>query len=121
MKVSRETAFGAHARLEGTMKVQVNTGDSVQGSEDLIRLVQESIENAVANFGDAITRVEAHLSDENSDKGGRDKRCVLEVRLKGLKPIAVTHQADTLQFTVDGAAEKLKTAVGSTLGRLGNR
>lgn len=103
------------------MKVQVNTGDNVQGSEELIHLVQERIENAVANFGDTITRVEVHLADENAAKGGADKRCLIEARLKGLKPIAVTHQAQTLQFAVDGAAEKLKTAVGSTLGRLGTR
>lgn len=103
------------------MKIQVNTGENVQGSEDLIRLVQEKVENAVAHFGDSITRVEAHISDENADKGGKDKRCLLEARLKGLKPIAVTHQAPTLQFAVDGATEKLKAAIGSTLGRLGAR
>lgn len=103
------------------MKIQVNTGDNVQGSVELIRLVQERIENAVANFGDSITRVEVHLADENAARGGTDKRCLIEVRLKGVKPIAVTHQAQTLQFAVDGAAEKLKNAIGSTLGRLGTR
>jgi ribosome-associated translation inhibitor RaiA len=103
------------------MKIQVNAGENIQGSEELARRVQEKVENALANFGDAITRVEAHLSDENSAKGGQDKRCALEARVKGQRPIAVTHQAESLQFAVDGAAEKLKSAVGSMLGRLSAR
>jgi ribosome-associated translation inhibitor RaiA len=103
------------------MKIQVNTGDDVQGSADLIRGVRQDLEKAVANFSSAITRIEAHLSDENSAKGGKDKRCVLEARVKGMKPIAVTHQAQTLEFAVDGAAEKLKAAIGSMLGRLSAR
>lgn len=117
-----ESARATRARsVEVTMKIQVNTGENVQGTEDLIRFVRERIENAVANFGDTITRVEAHISDENAAKGGKDKRCLLEARLKGLKPIAVTHQAESLQFAVDGATEKLKAAISSTLGRLGAR
>jgi len=33
----------------------------------------------------------------------------------------VSHQAATLEQAVDGAAEKLKRSLDSTLGRLGNR
>jgi hypothetical protein len=65
-------------------------------------------------------KVEVHLSDENSHKksGHNDKRCVLEARLEGLQPIAVTLQAATLDQAVDGAAEKLKNSLESALGRL---
>jgi hypothetical protein len=67
--------------------------------------------------------VEVHLSDENSDKksGVDDMRCLLEARLAGLQPIAVSHEAATLQGAVHGAAEKLKRSLDSTLGRLGDR
>jgi hypothetical protein len=67
--------------------------------------------------------VEVYLSDENSDIkfGTDDMRCVLKARITGLSPIAVTHQAATVDQAVDGAAEKLKRSLESTLGRLGNR
>lgn len=101
------------------MQIQVNTGPDVHGGEDLIRRVREIVEGAVHKFADRITRIEAHLSDENSAKGGADdKRCVLEARLSGLPPIAVTHQAETMQLAIDGAAEKLEKAIGRQIGRL---
>ena len=101
------------------MQIQVNTDNHINGTEDLIRRVQEMVEGAVSNFADRITRIEAHLSDENAAKGGEhDKRCMLEARLNGLQPIAVTHQAESMQLAIDGAAEKLEHAIGHTLGRL---
>jgi ribosome-associated translation inhibitor RaiA len=104
------------------MQIQVNTDRHVEGGEDFAAQVQATVENAVANYADRITRIEVHLSDENSVKGGaNDMRCVLEARLSGLQPIAVTHQAESLQLAVDGAAEKLENALRSTLGRLAER
>jgi hypothetical protein len=80
------------------------------------------MEGTVGRFADQITRVEVHLSDENSQKGGdEDKRCLLEARLAGLQPMAVSHQAATLPQAIDGAATKLAKALESTLGRLGSQ
>jgi ribosome-associated translation inhibitor RaiA len=42
----------------------------------------------------------------------------MEARLEGRRPIAVTHQAATLDQAVDGAADKLAKLIESTLGRL---
>jgi hypothetical protein len=64
--------------------------------------------------------MEVHLSDENSDKkdGYDNMRCMIEARLEGRQPIAVTHQATTLDEAVDGAADKLTNLIETTLGRL---
>jgi ribosome-associated translation inhibitor RaiA len=68
---------------------------------------------------DRITRVEVHLSDQNGDKSGQDdKRCMLEARLEGRQPTVVTHHAASLDEAVDGAADKLKRFLESTLERL---
>jgi hypothetical protein len=73
-------------------------------------------------FGTQVTRVEAHLSDENSGKFGvDDKRCLLEARLADLQPIAVSHEAATMQQAAAGAAEKLQRALESRIGRLRDR
>jgi len=105
------------------MLIQINTDSNIEGDDALAQQVEAVVRNTLDRFSEQITRVEIHLSDENSDKqsGTEDKRCLLEARLAGLQPIAVSHQAATLEQAVDGAAEKLKRTLDSTLGRLGNR
>lgn len=104
------------------MQVHVNTDNHIHGREDVVALAQTSVEGAVGRFRDRITRVEAHLSDTNSHKTkGDDIRCVLEARLAGLQPIAVSHQAPTIELALSGAAEKLERSVENTLGRLKDR
>ena len=102
------------------MQIQINTDRNIEGREALAAQVSGVVENALSRISDRITRVEVHLSDENSDKkGGNDNmRCVMEARLDGRQPVAVTHQAETLDQAIDGAADKLTRLIESTLGRL---
>ncbi len=101
------------------MQIQVNTDHNIEGSEGLSDQVRSVVENALSRISDQITRVEVHLSDENRHKSGQnDKSCMMEARLEGLRPVAVTHQADTLDQAVDGAADMLASLIESTLGRL---
>ena len=104
------------------MQIQVNTDNHIHGREEIVALAETGLEGAVGRFRDRITRVEAHLSDTNSHKTkGDDIRCVLEARLAGHQPIAVTHQAATVELALSGAADKLERSVESTLGRLKER
>ena len=104
------------------MQVQVHTDSSVHGSDNLTQAVEAAVEGAVRRWTQRITRVEVHLSDVNRHKGGADdKRCVMEARLGGLQPIAVTHTSGTLPEAIDGAAEKLKKSLENLLGRLNDR
>lgn len=105
------------------MHVQINTDSNIEGDNALAQQVEAVVRETLDRFSEQISRVEVHLSDENSDKklGTDDKRCLLEARLVGIQPIAVSHQAATLEQAVDGAAEKLKRYLDSTLGRFGNR
>jgi hypothetical protein len=45
---------------------------------------------------------------------------MIEARLEGMKPIAVTNHANTNEQAVEGAIEKLKTSLVTILGRLRN-
>ena len=101
------------------MKIQFNTDANIQGTETLITRVSASVEQALARFETRITRVEVHLSDESRGKSGQhDQRCMLEARLEGLKPLAVTDHAESLDKAVHGATKKLVHLLDSTLGRL---
>ena len=104
------------------MKIQINTDNNIEGSEELAAQAEATVESTLGHLAEHITRVEVHLSDENSDKGGaHDKRCMMEARLEGHQPIAVTDEAETIDQAIDGAAEKLKHLLDHTLGRLENR
>ncbi len=103
------------------MKIQFNTANNVSGSEALSTKFSETIEQALSRFNERITRVEVHFTDENGHKSGTDdKRCMLEARLEGLQPIAVTNNAATLEQALTGAITKLKTSLDTTLGKMRN-
>lgn len=102
------------------MQIQINTDHNIEGREALADQCRVVVESALSRFSDQITRVEVHVSDENSDKKGGhgEMRCMMEARIEGRQPIAVTHQAASLDQAVDGAADKLNRLIGSTIGRL---
>lgn len=105
------------------MLIQINTDDNIDHSDTLMKWIEATVTDVLGRFEDQVTRVEIHLSDENSDKksGDSDMRCLLEARLKGRQPVAVTEAAATVEQAVDGAAGKMKRSLESTLGRLQQR
>jgi ribosome-associated translation inhibitor RaiA len=101
------------------MQILVNSNHSIHGTDALAERVESIVAHAIEHFADRITRVEVHLNDVNGDKhGAMDKRCMLEARVGGLKPLAVTHQAANLGDALHGAAEKLERALSHALERL---
>lgn len=102
------------------MHIQINTDRNIEADSDLAEQVRATVGETLDLFSERITWVEVYLSDENSDSkfGTHDMRCVLEVRLAGRSPTAVTHDAATWEQAVGGAAEKLKRSLESTLERL---
>jgi len=105
--------------MEETMRIQINTDGNIEGREELATRSRDVVRRSLSRYSDQITRVEVHLSDENSDKSGqRDKRCLIEARMEGRQPTAVTHEAATVDEAVEGAANKLKRALASSVGRL---
>ncbi|CUI07982.1 ribosomal subunit interface protein, putative [Janthinobacterium sp. CG23_2] len=101
------------------MQININTDKTIERHQGLDDHVQSVVTAAVSRFSEHITRVEVHLSDENSQKssdGGN--RCLLEARVTGYQPIAVSDHSVHLHQAITGAADKLKRAIESALGRL---
>lgn len=98
------------------MQIQINTDSNIEGPEALAASIKGVVESAVGRFSDRISRVEVHLSEQSAGRSTEhDKRCVMEVRLEGRQPSAVSHEASSVSEAVDGAAEKLKHSVERTL------
>ena len=77
------------------MKVQVNTSNNIENKETLERWAGEYLNEHLARFEQDLTSIEVQMSDENHGaKGGAvDKRCMMEARVNGRAPVAVTNYA----------------------------
>lgn len=104
------------------MLIQVNTDNNIRGSQELTEKVETIIRSAIGRFEDRITRIEVHLNDTNGPKSGpQEKRCQIEARLAGLKPLSVSHEGEDLLLAVDAASEKLEHLLDHTLDALSER
>jgi ribosomal subunit interface protein len=101
------------------MQIQINSDHQINPSPELANGIRTLIHDALDRYSDRITRVEVHLNDQNSVKGGsNDKRCLMEARVAGVGPIDAEHEAESLQLAIDGAMEKLERAIEHKLGRI---
>lgn len=101
------------------MIIQFNTDHNIVGTEKLRAPLEAMLTEELSRFSSRLTRLEVHLSDEDGNKHGQnDKQCMIEARLEGMQPIAVTNHANTNEEAVEGAIDKLKTSLDSILGRL---
>jgi hypothetical protein len=101
------------------MKIQFNTDKTITGNEKDQLYFNSLIADGLENFESHISRIEVHLSDENGKKEGlNSKRCLLETRLEGRQPIAVSCQADTVELAISGAIDKLTASLETIIGRI---
>lgn len=104
------------------MQVHVSTDRNIEGDQAAIGYITGLVNAALSRVSDRITRVEIHLSDENSDqRGGTDVRCLIEARMQRRRPVAVTHQAATVDQAVNGAAGKVARLIEGRIDRARNR
>src|SRR6218665_1442372 len=101
------------------MQIQVETDNHIENKQDLQAHVEAVIRDAMDRFSEQVTHVEAHLGDVKggTKSGPDDMRCMLEARLAGAKPVAVTHNAQSLHQAIDGAVDKLRAALDTLAGK----
>ena len=97
------------------MQIQFNSDSSVMGTDNVAERIEAMLREKLGRFESRVTRLEVHVSDENGDKGGgNDKRCMIEARPAGGKPIGVTEHAGQ----VDDAARRAANTIAQRLERL---
>jgi ribosome-associated translation inhibitor RaiA len=101
------------------MTIQMNTDKNLNVHEAFEAKLDSLLSEELSRFSEHITRLEVHLSDENGNKQGQnDKRCMIEVRMEGRQPIAVTESANDYEPAVSGAIEKLKASLDTIVGKM---
>ncbi|MGZ0017807.1 HPF/RaiA family ribosome-associated protein [Yeosuana sp. AK3] len=103
------------------MKIQFNTDKNIQGTEMLESYVSEKINHKLKHFSDKVTRIEVHLSDQNTHKSGPDDiQCKIEARIEGLQPVLVVSKNSTKEKSLDDAINKMKASLDTIMGKMKN-
>ncbi|MDT3739122.1 MAG: HPF/RaiA family ribosome-associated protein [Candidatus Kapabacteria bacterium] len=103
------------------MKIQFNADKNITISEELRTSLTAKMSDELSRFDNHVSRLEVHLSDEDGKKDTlNDKRCMIEARIEGLQPIAVTNNAVSVEQAVAGAIDKIKSSLNTITGRLKN-
>lgn len=101
------------------MQIQIHSDKNIDSTERLHAYIANDLETALARFESKITSIEVGLNDENADKfDEKDKRCVIEVRLAGKPPVAVTNFADTHEKAFHGATDKIKRVLSTSFDKM---
>lgn len=115
-------ALGPLPVMQSHMMIQVHTDNRIHADENLRDAITAVVKSALSHLSGRISRVQIHLGDESGNKQtDDDKRCMMEARIDGLPPSAVTHHASSLTEAIDGAAEKLRHSLESILGKADDR
>ncbi len=103
------------------MTIQINTDHNISENESEITSLKKLVQGSLEKYSEHITRIEIHLSDENGNKKGlKGKRCMLEARIEGRQPIAVTSCEDTIEEALNDAIGKISASLNTILDRIKN-
>lgn len=80
--------------------------------------VRNRLAFAFSHADPVISRVAVRLGDVNGPRGGADKRCLVEVRLKSAPAVVVEDVETDLYRAIDRAVHRAGRALGRRLGRL---
>jgi ribosome-associated translation inhibitor RaiA len=103
------------------MEINVNTDNTIDRHQGLDERVRDLVESSIGRF-EQVRRVDVHLSNQNGQKHeDGDNYCMMEARVAGYEPVVVHAHAADLHLSINGAANKLKRALDSALGRLNDK
>ena len=101
------------------MQVFIQTDRHIALTEKQRERFEQDLAKAMGHFDARLTRIEAHLSDVNSARGGdNDKRCLIEARPSGRQPLAVNAEAEKIADAVHGSLEKLHRALETEIAKM---
>ena len=80
--------------------------------------IRQRFEHGLDHFAHYILRGRIVLRDVNGPKGGADKHCLVQLRLRWAPDIVVEEEGVELFYVIDRAADRLAVAVGRAVGKV---
>jgi hypothetical protein len=102
------------------MKIQVNSDKTISVDSTLTTTLEAEVSRVLSRFAKKVTRVEVYLSDIDSSKTGpADKRCLIEVRPTGGRPLTTSATTTATESAVSEALGKMQRSLTTFFGRKG--
>ncbi len=79
----------------------------------------DRLRRALGRLHGVVARIRVRLDDINGPAGGVDKRCNVEILVRGTSPVAVNATARSWQDSVEAAASRIRKRVALQLHRAG--
>ena len=98
------------------MNIQIHAQD-FSLTEGLRAHVARRLAYGLNHGYDRVSRVVVRLSDVNGPRGGVDKRCGIEIRLKGSSVLAIQDINSDLYAAIDRAVDRAGRAMDRRLSR----
>lgn len=98
------------------MQIQIHA-ESIGLTSGLHDYIAKRLAYALSHGRDEVTRIVVRLSDVNGPRGGVDKRCAIEIRLKGDSTIAIDDTQVDLYVAIDRAAERTRRTLDRRIAR----
>ena len=102
------------------MKLLV-VGEKTSAPEGLHNFITRRLHFALGRFAPEVERVTARVEDVNGPRGGMDKRCRMDVKLRGMGNVPGEACADDFEAAVAFAAERVGSGVVRALERRRHR
>jgi putative sigma-54 modulation protein len=77
----------------------------------------DRLHRALGRLQGLVARIRVSLDDINGPEGGVDKRCSVEIHLRGSSPVAVSATSRSWQDSVDAVATRIRQRVALQLHR----
>ncbi len=87
-------------------------------TEALQEYAQRRVDFALSWYRAEIQSLEIRLSDVNGPKGGRDKRCAIQLRLRGEPSLRVDDVETNMYAAIDRAVDRCKRTLARRVARL---
>ena len=103
------------------MQILVNADSHEYADEQLLARVKDAVALALHRYGFHINRAEVQLSQAPvCADGPPERRCRIEVRLRGCQPLSVEYAARTIEMAIDGALYRVGRVIdGAVEGSVG--
>lgn len=92
------------------MELQIRS-EGFRTTAALHAFTRERLDFALDRFRGLVEKVRVRLSDDNGPRGGIDKRCRFEVRLRGAPAVLIDERSDDLYTAIARAAQRVERQV----------
>ncbi|MEC5292716.1 hypothetical protein VSX64_19030 [Aurantimonas sp. C2-6-R+9] len=101
------------------MDIEIRTDSNIDGDADMVEKAKNEVEKSLGRFDAHVTSIHIHFSDASAGKEGlEDIQCMIEARMEGRKPEAVTEKASTTDKALGSAIGKMRRLLDSEIGKM---